>query len=62
MKNRDLQITYSVDFGTDPSMVCTCSVVRETRVPLHTLQLQMLYPIKPDFPLVSESTLGANNL
>ena len=54
MKNRDLQITYSVDLGTDPSMVCTCSVVRETRVPMHTLQLQMLYPIKPDFPLVSE--------
>ena len=54
MKNHNLQIAYIVVFDTDPSIVCTCSVVRETRVPMHTLRLQMLYPIKPDFPLVCE--------
>ena len=54
MKIQDLQITYIVAFSTGPSVVCTCLIVRETRVPMHTLRLQVLYPINPDFPLVLE--------
>ena len=54
MKNHDLQLSYIVLSGTDSRIVCTCLVVRETRVPMHTLRLQMLYPIRPDFPLVVE--------
>ena len=66
MKSHDLQIRYTVVFGTDLSIVCTCLVVRETSVPSHTLRLQMWYPIRPDFTLylreIHESTLGANDL
>ena len=54
MENRVLQVTNFVIFGTDPSTVCTCLVVRKTPVPMHNLQLQVLYPIKPDLPLKFE--------
>lgn len=30
MKSHDLQIRDTVVFGTEPSIVCTCLVVRET--------------------------------
>lgn len=49
--------------NTGPSIVCTCLVVFETLVPMHSLQLQMLYPTNPFFPLVCgekhESTFGS---